>query len=180
MFAFYVQSKQIYTSRSNLMTASLQRSKKRVCILSCLMGHKSERLLGFQATARTWSSYSVWIIMASTRSISSGWIIQHFVSHKLQLCQGLQKISYDDFNRWHQRWFQSFCRDWGMIMMYAKYIVVRHFVLKSLTFEVEIFRTTYVKSGKIWVGDNHLFLGCGPLVLTMPVFSSTPWPRPLE
>ena len=114
MLAFYVQSKQIYTSRSNLMTASLQRSKKRVCILSCLMGHKSERLLGFQA--RTWSSYSVWIIMASTRSISSGWIIQHFVSYKLQLCQGLQKISYDDFNRWQQCWFQSFCRDLGMIL----------------------------------------------------------------
>ena len=43
-------------------------------------------------------------------------------------------------------------------MMYAKYIVVRHFVLKSLTFEVEIFRTTYVKSGKILVGDKYLFL----------------------
>ena len=65
-------------------------------------------------------------------------------------------------------------------MMYAKYIVVRHFVLKSLTFEVEIFRTTYVIRGEIWVGDNYLFLGCGPLVLAMPVFSRTPWPRPLE
>ena len=79
MLTLYVQSKQIYMSRSSLMTASLQRSKKRVCILSCLMGHKSERLLGFQA--RTWSSYSVWISMASTRSISSVWNISCLISY---------------------------------------------------------------------------------------------------
>ena len=39
------------------------------------------------------------------------------------------------------------------------------------------------KSENIPVGDIYLFWGCGPLVLTvltMPVFSSMPWPMPLE